>query len=85
MSSRSLKEENGTDTPAGSKNKVDNKKIIRVECSGISYSDPNRDRASFALANTLQFAPPCSLKNTYNILKPRRDGLEKKYMYYALT
>lgn len=27
MSSRSLNEENGTDTPAGSKNKVDNKKI----------------------------------------------------------
>lgn len=51
---------------------------IRLECLGISYSYPNRDRACYALANTLQLAPPCSLK-ICNVLKPVRDGLDKTY------
>lgn len=43
MSSRSLKEENGTDTPVGSKNKVDNKKIkSELNAQGLAVVIPTQ-------------------------------------------
>lgn len=43
MSSRSLKEDNGTDTPVGSKNKVDNKKIkSELNAQGLAVVIPTQ-------------------------------------------
>lgn len=56
MSSRSLKEENGTDTPAGSKNKVDNKKIkSELNARGLAIVIP------IETEHPLLWQTPCNL------------------------
>lgn len=56
MSSRSLKEENRTDTPVGSKNKVDNKKIkSALNAQGLAVVIPTQTECA------MLWQTPCNL------------------------